>query len=635
MSVQSIKFYVSDFMEFTHDDIGSIINTVSNIFHEAEMHGYRINSQYRDAKKVIISCTFVRPQDLSKGNQVIKTKVIPELQKVYSVGLETSQQELIYRDSRYRLAAKVTMWHGTASGTGDEMFRRIMKQGLNPNPKHRVFNIDTDQDPEWQKRDIETYGGVYFASDAFSALTFANGARRKFGGDALLIAAQLETRTPTARIDEDALLSGDEFWLQSYLAEVKHVAINSYYVLELLLDPAGVDWDAVADHFIARKITSRWTVPAGRISTIKPLVVIAMELQARYWLAKMADIGNLSYSSQYRFDHEYQGEKNPEVLRKQNRAAAEKVLQKLREATTPRTDTSSNRIRILEPVGFSGQNRILAILRVVDIDRHGTLNSPRIDNPYHTTVTVLYNRGAEAVDACLQELKQREGPYMLWKDNSTVIYDKRDPNYVEQKVAAKMIRFQKFRGAVYRLADFADLYPHDKWVDLTNYDLNKHPELVNEIKDLIENSYRDIGGHVTLKSKQDLLRGDLVFHAIDLDQDPYADAVRVEERTPFGYKGISSGQDGGVDAKVRLMLNAIATLKRGGHYAEVSGALAHILLKHNVPIVDSEKQVREILRGKTIEWLGAHPEGKAGNGWYERAIGGKTMIKIMVGKPLI
>jgi hypothetical protein len=44
-----------------------------------------------------------------------------------------------------------------------------------------------------------------------------------------------------------------------------------------------------------------------------------------------------------------------------------------------------------------------------------------------------------------------------------------------------------------------------------------------------------------------------------------------------------------------------------------------------VPIVDDEEVVRNVLAGKKINWLG--------DGWYERAVGGKKFKKRMFGKP--
>lgn len=196
-------------------------------------------------------------------------------------------------------------------------------------------------------------------------------------------------------------------------------------------------------------------------------------------------------------------------------------------------------------------------------------------------------------------------------------------------------RYLRYAGATYKFADFADLYAHDTWVEITDYDLRQHPELQQEIMALINTAYQDIGGHATLRGVQDLLRNDVVFHVEDVDEDPYADAVVVEERSPFGRKTIGIGQDGGKRSKVDVVDKATGLLKRGRHYAEVSGKVANILLNSGVPTVDSPELVKKILLGKEITWLGKHPEGKDGYGWYRRNIRGTDYLKIMVGIPSV
>lgn len=75
-------------------------------------------------------------------------------------------------------------------------------------------------------------------------------------------------------------------------------------------------------------------------------------------------------------------------------------------------------------------------------------------------------------------------------------------------------------------------------------------------------------------------------------------------------------------------------LNTQGNYAEMSGAIAHIMIsRHNVPFVDNQEDVEKIL-GKKVEWIGAHPEGKYPKhpGWYKRKIGGEETYEDFVRK---
>ena len=97
-----------------------------------------------------------------------------------------------------------------------------------------------------------------------------------------------------------------------------------------------------------------------------------------------------------------------------------------------------------------------------------------------------------------------------------------------------------------------------------------------------------------------------------------------------------SGTDGSAAAK-KMMLNKMnKMLRTKGNYAEVSDAIAHVLIKkHNIPYVGDEQKVRQLLPGKKLTWVGANPNGKYPDyiGWYKRSLGGSSHLKIMVGNP--
>ena len=86
-----------------------------------------------------------------------------------------------------------------------------------------------------------------------------------------------------------------------------------------------------------------------------------------------------------------------------------------------------------------------------------------------------------------------------------------------------------------------------------------------------------------------------------------------------------------------LLTKKSAELRTPGNYVEVSkGAFDSFVGKGNVPIIDDEETVRKVLGAKRsgqTTWHGKHPEGTySGNGWYTRTIGGKEVVKTMIGK---
>lgn len=172
------------------------------------------------------------------------------------------------------------------------------------------------------------------------------------------------------------------------------------------------------------------------------------------------------------------------------------------------------------------------------------------------------------------------------------------------------------------LADFAD---KDEWVELTAADLDDYPELQAELFGLVDTAYRPIGGHLKIDSPNALRHEVDSAHAIDLDDDPWADAVVLSKRRTGGNKLIGLGHDDTKTSKRAVLDEKIALLKTPGHYAEVSGRLEEIVLHAGVPVVDDEHLVQRLL-DKPIQWLG--------DGWYVRDIGGHTERKVMVGRPL-
>ena len=184
---------------------------------------------------------------------------------------------------------------------------------------------------------------------------------------------------------------------------------------------------------------------------------------------------------------------------------------------------------------------------------------------------------------------------------------------------------------------YADYYPKKQWVSLSNEEFAKYPEISQEVIDIVNSSYRDIGGHANYKTAQDLLNDPdiLLFALIDIDEDPEVDAARISKKTAFGLKNILSATDGSPEAKNALSAKIGEDLKTPGFYAEVSGKMANLAIKkHNANIVDDEETVRLVL-GKDIVWFGEDPAGyfPGTKGWYGRKIGGEFHEKIMVGLP--
>jgi hypothetical protein len=164
----------------------------------------------------------------------------------------------------------------------------------------------------------------------------------------------------------------------------------------------------------------------------------------------------------------------------------------------------------------------------------------------------------------------------------------------------------------------------------------KDIDITKDIFDIIQTTYKPIGGHIDLKALSDMPSDFTQWLITDIDKDPEVDAVTFAKGGPGGSKLTGSATDGSPAAK-KVMLNKVAKLLRTkGNYAEVSDAIAHVLIKkHQIPYIDNEDRVRQLLPRKKLTWVGANPNGKYPDyiGWYERNLGGNNHLKIMVGNP--
>jgi hypothetical protein len=164
----------------------------------------------------------------------------------------------------------------------------------------------------------------------------------------------------------------------------------------------------------------------------------------------------------------------------------------------------------------------------------------------------------------------------------------------------------------------------NNWKQLSKSETDSEKD---QILALIQNAYKEIGGHPNFKSPTDVTSGEGgdSYQVIDLDDDNDIDAVTVTKERPAGHKLVAMGQDGTMSAKKSAIDRQVANLKTPGWYIEVSGKIKDILLAKGVKPVEDEATVRKALDGKEIKWNG--------DGTYDRKIGGEVHTKLMLGRP--
>jgi hypothetical protein len=181
---------------------------------------------------------------------------------------------------------------------------------------------------------------------------------------------------------------------------------------------------------------------------------------------------------------------------------------------------------------------------------------------------------------------------------------------------------------------FSDLNPKKgKVVKVSKATMAKDDELKDEIYNLIDFSYANIGGHLKIRSPEDIPGDHEIWDVVDVSGDGEPDAVLGGKKKGKYDKYTLTATDGSKDAKGKMLNTLLADLKKPGNVIEISDALAHVMItRYDVPIIDDSDLVQTILK-KDIDWVGPNPNGKYPNhnGWYERKIGGKLKLKILAG----
>lgn len=256
-----------------------------------------------------------------------------------------------------RQAAKQIFYHGTASG--NDTLRTILKQGLVPDPKERRYTPpkgDFDPSDVMQVRDLEyvTYGGSYLASDLVTALHYALGAQKDLGGDLVIVAAQVETRSPEVTIDEDQFLS------------TVNIRLALMSLRDLLSELAGNDWPSHADLYRAvvsgRLDVKKLVSPFLDILLDKRPLAISKEKLLRYE-DELTELLVLSFE----FEAATGSQTNRTKMRSPAEIAAdfrEKANALFKRISGLGDPIPGRNVRSFDPITYRGANRILAILTI-------------------------------------------------------------------------------------------------------------------------------------------------------------------------------------------------------------------------------------------------------------------------------
>ena len=330
-----------------------------------------------------------------------------------------------------RTASKILMFHGTATGDDGEIVRSILKKGLVPDPKQKAYESpypDTDEDyyeSPYESIEEETgallneaLGGVYFTDVPSTAITFAEGnARIVLGGDSVLIAARIETRSPAIRLDEDHLIN----YVWGFATDRFEAKDPDTYYLELwdwLDDATPEKWETIGRGWIEKNYPDvpireeRWAEIQEPLGKAVHAILIHTFLEEH---RKDAELEAFEIDPDHWFrEMDYYDEIVSAADRYKTNIAI--VAERLREVATQPSGSGEHRVRILEPVTYRGSNRIEAIVS-------WRRNMNMVQDGYRIVGTVHYANDTEAAQRMMAAIGLRASLWR-WADGE-VIYEEK------------------------------------------------------------------------------------------------------------------------------------------------------------------------------------------------------------------
>lgn len=163
---------------------------------------------------------------------------------------------------------------------------------------------------------------------------------------------------------------------------------------------------------------------------------------------------------------------------------------------------------------------------------------------------------------------------------------------------------------------------NEHYVTVTNNnDMNKYVDIV---WDMLQNAYKEIGGFLTAKTKDELIKKSSLWKLVRRNNNIVAVAIYTSKKG--GRKLIAVATDGttmGKDALYSIIKEDIKMMNQRQAWAEVSGKMEYLYNKMGGVVIPS-KYVQNILKDKEIF-------GQKDDGHYSRNIKGEPHEKIMFG----
>lgn len=249
---------------------------------------------------------------------------------------------------------EVLAFHGTSSNN----LQKILKNGLQANPKKRVYDSDSSRNKF--DVDVTTYGGVYMAFEPDTAIGAGYKASDKFGGQPLLVVLRVQPKSLHSDEDEYTYFLND---ISAHLYSPTRAFPHIWDMYNTLVN--GGSEEEINDLLSFAKIWAdekyrRIMSGKGNNPKFRELAEERLALDIFPALVKR----HAAYVSPYSWD-QYTKDidlKQPteDEAEETFRNAIDNFIKKVKRVEHLRTGSTA---RSISDIGFKGRNKIIAILQ--------------------------------------------------------------------------------------------------------------------------------------------------------------------------------------------------------------------------------------------------------------------------------
>lgn len=386
-----------------------------------------------------------------------------EIQRLNTLGWKKMQKEsttdilisrIQYLLERAARIKPIIMYHGTSS----KNLRSILKQGLIPDPKSRVWQDDPDAAQSYITVTRKSLSGSYLSDNIGTATSAALTAAQKSKGEQLVVVASLQPRSGFADEDDivyearnamkkamfpQGVLGAEDQWPAvwiGYIADPDDAkkAISEFgkeFKKNLEGDLPGVGKiplapKALEDMFwgLLEQVTAKWYAHNKKMpyraedyyySAVKRLN-LTRDQEHKYYALMLKRLQQLSLQK----------------AEKRYLDAADKLTRQLKGIAVPKEGAFRTNVRVGDTINYKGQNKILAIFEI----RYGK------DEEGNTETHVKVHYG-KIPSKAMADLKQKQGAIKIvdsfkeksWWAESMVFSDPQTP---QEKRALKKNKSQ-------------------------------------------------------------------------------------------------------------------------------------------------------------------------------------------------